>query len=631
MKAIAEYFRDLAADDRYFGAEPPTPDAEMLARIASRQIHQQVNAQIEDGGVTLRPSALENSTAPQDTAERLIEDAPAKATSPAPEIEIEAPEAETPEIDLTIEAPATDDTADVEPVETVAEESDDTESVAAKLRRIRAVVSKNRSSIPHSAAPQGTLPNAAFSEDQHADEFLPDVDETEIETDMDGLETLRDEALQSADIHEEFEAEADDSTDSAAMASIMNALHDDTPEPVAQEQDAPLAKEAAFDDDQDDEDDYAEEDDDLSDQENIFGAVQDILGHTELSSEEEADLVAELASVEMDDDSDLPEDDDLPEEYLDEDPAAEIGKTTNHNISRGINKMLRTERASRALRKESEAESEADVERLLDETNAKLNTDCSTRRRSVISHLRAAVAATIAERKEHPSDDEDQSDETQAYRRDLAEAVHRERSADDDTQEGDVSTPLILVSEQRIDRPEEHAAQPAAQPEPVADSAPEAAAETAPKPRRVAAKPGKITPRKPGMIRPRRIVASHPEPQPTEQAPVQQPAADSSDTMLASSTSFADFAAKMGATELPDILEAAAAYNAFIEGQPNFRRPQIMRRAASLTGKEQFNREEGLRSFGQLLRQGKIIKVERGRFEISENTRFKPSERFAGE
>jgi hypothetical protein len=93
--------------------------------------------------------------------------------------------------------------------------------------------------------------------------------------------------------------------------------------------------------------------------------------------------------------------------------------------------------------------------------------------------------------------------------------------------------------------------------------------------------------------------------------------------------SFADYVADVGATSLPQLLEAAAAYMAFVEGQEQFSRPQLMTKVRQASGDDGFSREEGLRSFGQLLRSGKIEKIKGGRFTVSDDIGFRPDERAA--
>ena len=55
-----------------------------------------------------------------------------------------------------------------------------------------------------------------------------------------------------------------------------------------------------------------------------------------------------------------------------------------------------------------------------------------------------------------------------------------------------------------------------------------------------------------------------------------------------------------------------------------------MMTARQIDDKEEFSREDGLRSFGQLLRSGKIEKIRGGRFAVTSDIGFKPDQRAAG-
>ncbi|ANB37549.1 hypothetical protein A6024_06170 [Rhodovulum sulfidophilum] len=217
------------------------------------------------------------------------------------------------------------------------------------------------------------------------------------------------------------------------------------------------------------------------------------------------------------------------------------------------------------------------MQRLLDEANTKLAGAEQRRRQASIAHLKAAVAATVAERRVDKRLRRDDDSHMRPYRQALAEVVRGDRKTPP-TGDGNRLAPLILVTEQRIDRP-----------------APETGAKTG-----LATAPSGKDKASPEALR------------------LDAPILPMTEARL---KGFAAATAGHDPADLTGLLAAAAAYLTRQadgqEGASRFTRPQLIELARSVAG-DGFEREEMLRAFGRHLRDGRFRRVGRGQFALDE-------------
>ena len=638
MKAIAEYFRDLAADDRYFGAEPPQPDAELLARIAGKEASRMVEAHRSETGIVLRAAdyqpGLDTAAAP---AERNTQQEPAVAAAPAPTARPDGPPAE-----------AGDNPADSESVMSAEpvgayDPEDVTESSAPTEEEIADIAWAETESDAATAWMEADVTDAGEHAEPEAEETPALAAETVEENEEEAaMEILEDPAGDDAQWEDEPPVEAsEDAATSSVISRIMGAAaHSSAAEAAVttgrdtgNDEESIAAKlsriravvaQHKLDDDAedgatasaslvDDEDLTATEDETSPELAEVFANFEDdeTAGSDELTAaeaqyEDDEDWTEPaniLADVEDDHTGMASDDDDFEDDGIDG-PTAGLSQEDEDELARELAEVesefaqsdaAEPETSARPARKPMLLEQtsryfedddasgrsgkDEDVSRLMAAAERKMDDADNSSNRATYSQLRGAVAAAEAERSAGGNVNDDSSDGD--YRADLASVVRPRRQAprprSGERPEDTRPAPLRLVAEQRIDLDPE-------------------------------------TP--PAPVRPRRVSA--------EDVGGGDATSEADDD-----SGFVEFAREAGATELPDLLEAAAAYLSFVEGREQFSRPQLMGKVRQLKNQE-FKREDGLRSFGLLLRQGKIEKTVGGRFTASDGIGFRPDEREAG-
>lgn len=648
MKAIAEYFRDLASEDRFFGAEPPQPDAAMLHRIAERELQRRVEARVTENSVVLRaeedapqvdereppkvtmPAAATEQSVPsqrpvlrgadapeaggETAAERLVRlraasqarDAGAEtAALPAEVLQAaEGLEAQMPDLtDLTLD---------------LAPESDLGEDLVAAGSRTAASLLAEAEALPAEEEP---VPEAKSEGPAGAAENPKGWEVRRRQRQMErrrARRAAREAAAREAVATEAAAREAAATEAAAAEAPSVApnfALAD--PDAAAPATDTTFSLDAL-------EDSLAgfeaEARSDLANESRasvphepeVGGDVQSLIarmtGQTAAEPEarpgpprrvirilrEDAPAVARPASAEAEAGTDSmiasllgalaettaaqaspvapvePAVNTAPSQEPVAPAAAEAEVARPPRPRRPERSGTATARPAplRPLRERAEAApatpaAQVSVERLIRQVGSEMEEPATRRRTSTIAHLKAAVAATVAERM-IPGLRREAKDETVVYRNDLADAVSLEDQGR--SVPADRVAPLVLVSSQRVERA----------PAPVV--AEEIGAVAAPaRPRRVSSA----------------VLAEALAPKPVSPR-----------------------SAGRSIEQATRLLESAAQALLASADEPVFTRPQLMREAA--LDARGFSRDEALIAFGTLLREGRILRASRGLFTLAE-------------
>lgn len=625
MKAIAEYFRDLAADDRYFGAEPPVPDSAMLHRIAENATLRRVQAQVQENGVVLRTgAALQDDFTAEDAAlvapaptvqaadaaakeiaeaaERLarlraeideksrhiealearaidavsVQQAPALAEDAAPQVGESPTPHDLPAQVLDVPAPIADTVAD-SAANTLAENA--AETVNHELDPALAVVDDTILHFDHisdsllaGSASQADIaaPDvAAVASGSAADlvdatlqtpvapiaktspaAIVDDADQWAVDGVEDDIDLAPADVVPQADAPQSSAAPAPDAAQSPSapfrvevvrggQTAAANAAADAAANATAAQPSAPriirirrVAQGAG----------------------QQQGAMQAAAVQSGLSADAEAALAAELAAL----DGGQPP------------LAPQVVPQSAPQIAPQIAPAV--DRAKVALTNDT-------LDKLLARANSDLANNDVKRRQAALSHMKAAVAASKADR---DLGDEAGKDRLINNFRAAMDAVAPETAAPNRT------SPLVLISEQRIDRSEA----------------------------------GPLDSRTAGhlQITPTSVGTDGAAENIFRASDDDLDLAGPQTNVFAVNETFEDFVDRLGAIEQTDIMEAAGVYVAHIEKQPLFRRRQLIRHMSSLPDALPLTREGSIGIFNELLALGRFTEMEPGMFAVTDRS-----------